>query len=201
MCIRYPAFVLTPSFGSWTFGPVAQETSSSKCCKPCQSNVLSISYLHTWVNYAISLIGIVLTFLAEIESRCSGRYTHVICWSLKPNQTKYDRIFEMASKVLVKGTFFASPWNRIEGAYDTRYESSMVASWIIMFFILPVILIFTQTLDKCKKCFCKCCQTRCFPVIESSELDVDNIEELQVYEDDEESIQGSCCCKCCFSCC
>ena len=122
---------------------------------------------------------------------------HLLILCLK----KLNKNFMCSPWILVKDTFFASFSNPIEGAWDTRYESSMVVSWIIMFFILPVILIFTQTLDKCKKCFCKCCQTRCFPVIESSELDVDNIEELQVYEDDEESIQGSCCCKCCFSCC
>ena len=64
-CFNYPALVLTPCFGTWTFGPAMQNNeSTSDSCKSRESNKLRASYKHTWVTFIISLIGSIMTFFA-----------------------------------------------------------------------------------------------------------------------------------------
>ena len=73
LILTYPALVLTPCFGTWTFGPVKQQNySTSNCCTTCKSDLLVVSYMHTWVNYAISLSSSILTVFVfnKVESFC-----------------------------------------------------------------------------------------------------------------------------------
>ena len=51
--------------------------------------------------------------------------------------------------------------------------SSLFLSWILMIIILPLSIAFVQAVDNCCSCLCKCCPTQCFPVIERTELQVD----------------------------
>ena len=141
-CFNYPALILTPCFGTWTFGPAAGTNElTSNCCGSCKSNKLRASYKHTWVSYGITLIGTIVTFAVGYE---------------------YE-------------------WRKLSnfGVHFTKDEWEslpVVISWVLIIVILPILIGFVQGVDKCCNCLCKCCPTKCFPVVERAELDVDNMD-------------------------
>ena len=140
-CLNYPALVLTPCFGTWTFGPaVKNNESTSKCFMSCESNKVRVSYKHTWINFGISFIGAIVTFFVGYEN------SHL------------------------KVSNFGTDVTR-------RHETVLVCiSWVLIIVILPICIGFVQGVDKGCNCLCKCCPTKCFPVVERIELDVDQME-------------------------
>ena len=52
----------------------------------------------------------------------------------------------------------------------------VLISWVLIIVILPILLGFVQGVDKFCNFLCKCCPTKCFPVVERTELDVDNMD-------------------------
>ena len=135
--LNYPALVLTPCFGTWTFGPIKQQNSStSNCCTTCKSDLLAVSYLHTWINYAISVVGSITTFFV---------------WIKVDSYATFEDFLRLRG-----GTFL------------------VLISWIIILIILPMSIGFIHAVDNCCKCLCTCCPAKCFPVIERTELRVDN---------------------------
>jgi cytochrome bd-type quinol oxidase subunit 2 len=134
VCLKYPALVLTPCFGSWTFGPAVQ-INAKNCCtlSAHQSSKIRVSYFHTWVNYGISLIGVIVTVLVTENGRLG--------------QSK-------------------DSWETI----------SVVLSFFLTIVILPTSIGFLQAVDNCCNSFCKCYPSKCFPVVQNSELDVDNMD-------------------------
>ena len=136
-CFNYPALVLTPCFGTWTFGPAAgNNESTSNCCGSCKTNKSRASYKHTWVSYGITLIGTIVTFVLGYE-----------------NSWRKFSTFGQDSAVV---------W--------------LVISWVLIIAILPILIGFVQGVDKFCNFLCKCCPTKCFPVVERTELDVDNMD-------------------------
>lgn len=138
-CFNYPALVLTPCIGTWTFSPAAQNnesTSNSKCFMSCESNKISVSYKHTWVTFGITLIGAIVTIVVGYE---------------QPGRELSD--------------------------FGTKIETliPVVVSWVLIIVILPILIGFVQGVDKCCNCY-TCCPTKCFPVVERIELNVDNMD-------------------------
>merc|ERR1712079_552493 len=138
----YPAFVLTPAFGTWTFGPVKQSNpSTSKCCTSCKSDILSVSYLHTWVNYVVSLIGHITTFLV---------------WFYSDTYTSWIKARTSLEESLIKDVISEY------GFFSNHYSLALLISWILMTTILPLSIAFVQAMDNYGKCLCICCSTKCF---------------------------------------
>ena len=141
VCFIYPALVLTPCFGTWTFGPAVQNNeSTSNSCMSCESNEISVSYKHTWVTFGISLIGAIVAFFVGYEPAWQevsdfGKDPHIYYWE----------------------------------------PQAAIISLVLTTVVLPILIGFVQAVDKCQKC-CTCCPTKCFPVIQRTELDVDNME-------------------------
>ena len=119
VCWKYPALVLTPAFGTWTFGPVHRSQCLSNCCPRNERNSINISFFHTWINYGITLVGMAAFFVAEVESydclaiqkyyddptqknKVNIRFP---CLRLKPKQSKYSGFFEVLYDTLVNGQF------------------------------------------------------------------------------------------------
>ena len=144
--LKYPALVLSPCFGSWTYGPIIYASSSKCCMLSCKSNQISLSYFHTWMNYGLSWIGGIATFFYV-----------------------YDGLpaFEEDVELIFKDGF--NIWAR---------AISVLLSWFLTIFVLPISIGFVQTVDKCCNCCtcCPCCPAGCFPVIRKTKLDVDNME-------------------------
>ena len=63
----YPAIVLTPMFGNWTFGPVKKDSQFNVLNCTGSSSFIYVSYFHTWITYFISVIGTLITFFLWIE--------------------------------------------------------------------------------------------------------------------------------------
>ena len=149
-CFNYPALVLTPCFGTWTFGPEVQNnesSSNSKCCIFCESNKISVSYKHTWVTFGISLIGAIVTFVVGYENQ-------------------YEKI----------SNFDRDVTNFFEYGYGPEWKAgATMISLVLTIVILPILIGFVQGVDKCCNC-CTCCPTKCVPVVERIELDVDNMD-------------------------
>ena len=145
VCLNYPALVLTPCFGSWTFGPGVQtNASTSNCCMSFESHQIRASYFHTWVNYGIALVGAIITFFV-------GYY----------DLSRFD--------IDVKN-FFTS------GFRDQWVAGVVLISWFLILVVLPICIGFVQTVDNCCNFLCKCCSSKCFPVVQHSVLDVDNMD-------------------------
>ena len=141
-CFNYPALVLTPCVGTWTFGSAAgNNESTSNCCGSCKSNKSRASYKHTWVSYDITLIGAIVTFVLGYENS----------W----------RKFSTFGQGLASGEVG---------------DIFVAISWVLIIVILPILIGFVQGVDKCCNFLCKCCPTKCFPVVERTELDVDNMD-------------------------
>ena len=150
-CFNYPAIILTPCFGSWTFGPARQKNKSfSKCCMSSESNKIRVSYFHTWVTYGISLICSIVTFLAGYE---------------RPSWPRKFSLFPLHAKLFSKTGFGGDQW----------FIGSALISWVLTIFVLPISIGFVQAVDKCRKS-CTCWPTKCFPVVEKIERDVDNMD-------------------------
>ena len=150
-CFNYPALVLTPCFGTWTFGSASQNnestsTSNSNCCMSCESNKISVCYKHTWVTFGISLIGTMATFVVGYEKP----------WQ---NFSNFGRAVTYFFTVVTEG------WE----------AGFVVISWVLTIVILPILIGFVQGVDKCCNCY-TCCPTKCFPVVERIELNVDNMD-------------------------
>ena len=152
-CFNYPALVLTPCLGSWTFGPAVKNCAFNKqCCMSVKSNQISISYFHTWVTYGISLTCSVVTFLVGYE---------------RPSWPRTFSLFPFHAKLFSKTGFGGDQW----------FIGSALISWVLTIVVLPISIGFVQAIDKwkCRK-FCTCWPTKCFPVVEKTELDVDNMD-------------------------
>ena len=162
-CFNYPALVLTPCIGTWTFGPAARNNkSTSNFYMSCESNKISASYKHTWISFGISLIGAIVTFVVGYDS-------------------SWHKLYDFGQDVTY---FFTYP-------ACGNYAGLVVISWVLIIVVLPICIGFVQGVDKCcnclctitvtdfseaKICLCTCCPTKCFPVIQRTELDVDNMD-------------------------
>ena len=163
-CFNYPALVLTPCFGTWTFCPAArnnESTSNSNCCMSCESNKISVSYKHTWVTFAISLIGTIVTFVAGYEYQWVHTNGHIA-------ERKLSDFGRGVTQFFKYGYFHFNEWS----------AGATIFSWVLTIVILPILIGFVQVVDKCCNCCtcCPCCPTKCFPVVERIELDVDNMD-------------------------
>ena len=166
VCWKYPALVLTPVFGTWTFGPV------SNCCSttPNERNSINVSFFHTWINYAITLAGMAAFFVAEVESYDCIKRAHTRFPCFRWQQSKYSGFFELLYDTTVRGEFTF---------YDTRgegYVTFFFISWINLVFFLPIFIGFLQAVEKCCCCLYEPCQIKCFPVIQKTKLNVENME-------------------------
>ena len=186
VCWKYPALVLTPAFGTWTFGPVHRSQCLSNCCPRNERNSINVSFFHTWINYAITLVGMAAFFVAEVESYdCinlkSGENPHFSCFRLKWKQSKYTGFFELLYDTFVNGEF---------NFYDEKgegYVSYIFISWINLFF-LPIFIGFLQAVEKCCCCLYEPCQIKCFPVIQKTKLNVENMEHGEENNDEESTV-------------
>ena len=133
VCLNYPALVLTPCFGSWTFGSTVQIKTSNCCMSSAYKNSqITVSYFHTWVNYGISLIGAIVTL---------------------------SLAFALDRDLL--GGFFTD---------------CFAISCFLIIAVLPICIGFVQTVDICCNFLCRCCPSKCFPAVQHSVLDVDDMD-------------------------
>jgi hypothetical protein len=116
----------------------------------CESNKISVSYKHTWVTFAISLIGAIVTFVVGYGNQWRSLY----------------RFGEDVTGFFKYG--YLSDWP----------AGATIISWVLTIVILPILIGFVQVVDKCCSCCtcCPCCPTKCFPAVERVELDVDNMD-------------------------
>ena len=180
VCWKYPALVLTPAFGTWTFG-------LSNYCPQNERNSINVSFFHTWINYAITLAGMAAFFVAEVESydcikRKNTRFpcSRLIHFSLE--QSKYSGFFELLYDTFVSGEFTF---------YDVRgegYVTFIFISWILLLFFLPIFIGFLQAVEKCCCCLYEPCQIKCFPVIQKTKLSVENMENGEENNDEESTV-------------
>ena len=56
--------------------------------------------------------------------------------------------------------------------------AAVLISWLLTIVALPICIGFVQSVDKYRNFF-TCCPTVCFPVIQRSELDVDNMDRVE----------------------
>ena len=127
-CFNYPALVLTPCFGTWTFGPAALNNEST-------SNLnykISVSYKHTWVTFGISLIGAIVTSVVGYENSWRnfsnfGRYVTLFF-------TYVDDQRELRSSSL---------------CIDYMYAVFVLISGFLIIVILPILTGFVQGVDNC----------------------------------------------------
>ena len=56
--------------------------------------------------------------------------------------------------------------------------AAVLISWFLTIVALPICIGFVQSVDKYRNFF-TCCPTMCFPVIQRSELDVDNMDKIE----------------------
>ena len=173
VCWKYPALVLTPVFGTWTFGPVHRSQCQPNCCPRNERNSINVSFFHTWVNYAITLAGMAAFFVAEVESYDCPEYSRFPCSRLKPKQSKYSGFFEVLYDTLVNGefTFFDTTYEKGDG-----YVTFIFISWIALLVFLPIFIGFLQAVEKCCCCLNEPCQINCFPVIQKTKLNIENME-------------------------
>ena len=181
VCWKYPALVLTPAFGTWTFGPVRRSQSLSNCCTtPNERISINVSFFHTWINYAITLAGSATFFVAEVESYdCLKRYEYP-CDRLNWKHSKYSGFFKTLYDTMANGEFSYLGSKRgiqkaYEYEYDTEYTSYIFTSWFILLFFLPISIGFLQAVEKCCCCLYEPCQVKCFPVIQKTKLSVENM--------------------------
>ena len=52
--INFPAMILTPAFSYWVFGPIEN---SSSCCKTTRTTRIGVSFLHSWINAGVTIVG------------------------------------------------------------------------------------------------------------------------------------------------
>ena len=184
VCWKYPALVLTPVFGTWTFGPVHRSPCLSNCCPRNERNSINVSFFHTWINYAITLAGMAAFFVAEVESYDCIKRTRIRfpCFRLKGKQSKYSVFFDLLYDTFVNGEFKLYD-NRGEG-----YVSFIFISWINLLFFLPIFIGFLQAVEKCCFCLYEPCQIKCFPVIQETKLSVENMENGEENNDEESTV-------------
>ena len=117
--------MLTPCFGTWTFGPAVQNNeSTSNCCMSCESNKISASYKHTWATFSITLIGAILTFVVGYE-RPWGKLSH----------------FGDDVTQLLKYSFGSPLW----------YAGAVLISWVLTIVIIPILILSNQVLSSHSK--------------------------------------------------
>ena len=196
VCWKYPALVLTPVFGTWTFGPVRRSQSLSNCCTtPNERISINVSFFHTWINYAITLAGSAAFFVAEVESYdCLNRYEYPCYSGLKGKQSKYSGFFKTLYDTMANGEFSFLGSNRglitRDNYVHSEYTSYIFTSWFILLVFLPIFIGILQGVEKCCCCLYEPCQIKCFPVIQKTKLSVENMDFLENGEEnnDEESI-------------
>ena len=131
--------MVTPVFGTWTFGPV------SNCCSTTSNERMSInvSFFHTWINYAITLAGSAAFFVAVVESHdcLVGGYP---CYRLNWKQSKYSGFLKMLYDTMANGEFSYLGSKRDITTqyheYDTEYTSYIFTSWFTLVFLLPIFM-------------------------------------------------------------
>ena len=62
---NFPAMILTPTFSYWVFGPIE---SFSSCCKTTRTTRIGVSFLHSWINAGVTIVG-QLTFYYLVGER------------------------------------------------------------------------------------------------------------------------------------
>ena len=95
------------------------------------------------------------------------------CHRLKPKQSKYSGFFEVLYDTLVNGefTFFDTTYEKGDG-----YVTFIFISWIALLVFLPIFIGFLQAVEKCCCCLNEPCQINCFPVIQKTKLNIENME-------------------------
>ena len=53
--IQFPALILTPAFSQWVIAPIESYSFTNLFCGG--SSRLGVSFLHTWINAGITLVG------------------------------------------------------------------------------------------------------------------------------------------------
>ena len=156
-CFNYPALMLTPCFGTWTFGPAVENNeSTSNCCGSCKCNKLRASYKHTWISFAISLVGAIVTFVVGYEKSWLklsdfGRDLARHRWETIPVLISWVLIIVILPILIV----FVQG---VDKCYNCQFTISV------------------NDFSKAKICSITCCPTDCFPVVERIKLDVDNMD-------------------------
>ena len=68
---QYPAMIMTPAFSYWVFGPIESSLKSTFCCS--RTSRLGVSFLHSWINAGVTILGQLLcSFLVIGPSRYGG---------------------------------------------------------------------------------------------------------------------------------
>ena len=151
---KYPAIILTPMIGIWTFGPARNNSTNGWYTCSCSTRkTIRVSNFHTWITYFISVIGTFSTFFL---------------WTGTTQDWPMAKFQERLNSLMVSSNFLTA---------KTWEESAIFLSWILMLIILPMTIAFVQIIDKFSKNLCCFVSSNCFPVIEKTELDVERIED------------------------
>ena len=153
-----------------------KQTSSStpKGFKTCASDILSVSYFHTWMNYIISLIG---TGASLLFGWLTKRKSDLVLEKKTPLVT---RVFYIVEKIKQRQA-------KEPPKDDISWHSiPLCIALILMIVNLPILIVFVQKVNNC----CKCCPTKCFPVIKMTKLKVD--EEGNPETDNDEKRKKNC---------
>ena len=148
---KYPAIVLTPMIGIWTFGQA--RNNRFDCCSYSTSKAIRVSKFHTWITYFISVIGTFSTFFL---------------WTGTSLDWDMARFQDRLNSLMVSSNFLTA---------KTWEESAVFLSWILMLIILPMTIAFVQIIDNFSKNLCSFVSSNCFPVIEKTELDAERIDD------------------------
>ena len=128
--VNFPALILTPAFSHWVFGPF-ESFSTPTWCRGGNSR-LGVSFLHTWINVGLTLLGqVIFVFIVDLS------------------KTDHDRGFLFVSLPLMLGQ---SP---------STATSSTIFS-IPPHILSIIMLILLQCLQKCNCrncCTSSCCES------------------------------------------
>ena len=119
-----------------------------------------MSYKHTWVTYGITFIGAIVTFFVGYEY-------HGLAWQHSRTFSNFD---VDVTNFFTGDEEFA--FGEDSGLDTTDQAGTVVISWFLTVIILPILIGFVQSVDKC----CTCCPTKCLPVVERTKLDVEKME-------------------------
>ena len=62
---NFPAIILTPAFCYWVFAPIESFSCSTWCCRG--NSKLGVSFLHTWFNIGITVLGQVVFAISSTD--------------------------------------------------------------------------------------------------------------------------------------
>ena len=160
--VNFPAIILTPAFSYWVFGPI-ESLSCPTGCRGSNSRLgasfLRPSFLHTWINVGLTLLGQVIFVLIVDLSK-----------------TDHTKGFLFVSLPIMLGQ---SPST---GTSSTIFSIPLHILGIIM-------LILLQFLEKCNCCTSSCCESITHPTLLNVDNPLEKIKFQQRVNEEEHEMQ------------